>query len=191
MIVKNNGFLTIEQLQDQYLNGITGNTPVRTTDGKSFQEILESTQGSREVRFSKHAAQRLSNRNIELTKDQKERLQAGTAKASQKGIRESLVLVDQLAFIVNIPNNTVVTAMQQNETGTILCAFFGVFCRTVKTYWHFEQYLPAVKPVLVQVASTAGWTTIVCSVLSPGRDWKVRLTPAPLACTSVCTLEHV
>lgn len=116
MIVKNNGFLTIEQLQDQYLNGTTGNTPVRTTDGKSFQEILESTQGSREVRFSNHAAQRLSNRNIELTKDQKERLQAGTAKASQKGIRESLVLVDQLAFIVNIPNNTVVTAMQQNET---------------------------------------------------------------------------
>ena len=116
MIVKNNGFLTIEQLQDQYLNGTTGNTPVKTTDGKSFQKILESTQGSREVRFSKHAAQRLSNRNIELTQNQKERLQAGTAKASQKGIRESLVLVDQLAFIVNIPNNTVVTAMQQNET---------------------------------------------------------------------------
>lgn len=117
MIVKNNGFLTIEQLQDQYLNGVKGNTPVKTTDGKSFQEILESTQSSsREVRFSKHAAQRLSNRNIELTENQKERLQAGTAKASQKGIRESLVLVDQLAFIVNIPNNTVVTAMQQNET---------------------------------------------------------------------------
>lgn len=117
MIVKNNGFLTIEQLQDQYLNGVKGNTPVKSTDGKSFQEILESTQSSsREVRFSKHAAQRLSNRNIELTQNQKERLQAGTAKASQKGIRESLVLVDQLAFIVNIPNNTVVTAMQQNET---------------------------------------------------------------------------
>ena len=105
MIVKNNGFLTIEQLQDQYLNEVKGNTPVKTTDGKSFQEILESAQSSsREVRFSKHAAQRLSNRNIELTQNQKERLQAGTAKASQKGIRESLVLVDQLAFIVNIPN---------------------------------------------------------------------------------------
>lgn len=117
MIVKNNGFLTIEQLQDQYLNGVKGNTPVKTTDGKSFQEILESKQSSsREVRFSKHAAQRLSDRDIELTQNQKERLQAGTDKASQKGIRESLVLVDQLAFIVNIPNNTVVTAMQQNET---------------------------------------------------------------------------
>ena len=117
MIVKNNGFLTIEQLQDQYLNGVKGNTPVKTTDGKSFQEILESKQSSsRKVRFSKHAAQRLSDRDIELTQNQKERLQAGTDKASQKGIRESLVLVDQLAFIVNIPNNTVVTAMQQNET---------------------------------------------------------------------------
>lgn len=117
MIVKNNGFLTIEQLQDQYLNGVKGNTPVKTTEGKSFQEILESTHSSsREVKFSRHAAQRLSDRNIELTQNQKERLQEGTAKASRKGIRESLVLVDQLAFIVNIPNNTVVTAMQQNET---------------------------------------------------------------------------
>ena len=32
-----------------------------------------------------------------------------------KGIKESLVLVDQLAFIVNIPNNTVVTAMSQKD----------------------------------------------------------------------------
>ena len=87
MIVKNNGFLTIEQLQDQYLNGVKGNTPVKTTDGKSFQEILESAQSSsREVRFSKHAAQRLSNRNIELTQNQKISLHAGTAKASQNGI---------------------------------------------------------------------------------------------------------
>ncbi len=117
MIVKNNGFLTIEQLQDQYLNGVKGNAQVKNPAGKSFQEVLKSTQSSsQELKFSRHAVQRLSSRNIELTQEQKERLQEGTAKASQKGIRESLVLVDQLAFIVNIPNNTVVTAMQQNET---------------------------------------------------------------------------
>ena len=45
-----------------------------------------------------------------------ERLQAGTLKAGAKGIKESLVIVDQLAFIVNVPNNTVVTAMRQAET---------------------------------------------------------------------------
>ena len=37
-------------------------------------------------------------------------------KAGEKGIRESLVLVDQLAFIVNVKNNTVITAMDQTET---------------------------------------------------------------------------
>ncbi len=36
-------------------------------------------------------------------------------KAGQKGIRDSLVLVDQLAFIVNTKSNTVITAMDQTE----------------------------------------------------------------------------
>lgn len=117
MIVKNNGFLTIEQLQDQYLNLRKTDGAVKEKEGRSFQEILESASIREEgVRFSKHATQRLSNRNIELTNEQMERLQEGAVKASQKGIKESLVLVDQLAFIVNIPNHTVVTAMQQNET---------------------------------------------------------------------------
>ena len=44
------------------------------------------------------------------------RLSDGTQKAGAKGIKESLVIVDQLAFIVNIPNRTVVTAMDQAET---------------------------------------------------------------------------
>ena len=117
MIVKNNGFLTIEQLQDQYLNGVKGNTPVKTTDGKSFQEILESSRrnAAGEVKFSKHAAGRLADRNIELTESQMDRLTEGTKKAGEKGIKESLVIVDQLAFIVNVPNNTVVTAMNQQD----------------------------------------------------------------------------
>ena len=37
-------------------------------------------------------------------------------KAGQKGIRDSLVIVDDLAFIVNVPNKTVVTAMDSRET---------------------------------------------------------------------------
>ena len=43
-------------------------------------------------------------------------LAMGAGKAGAKGIKESLVIVDQLAFIVNIPNRTVVTAMDQAET---------------------------------------------------------------------------
>lgn len=116
MIVKNNGFLSIEQLKEQYLNQPKETSDVKLSGQKSFQEILADKQAQNSgIKFSKHAAQRLSNRNIELTQTQMERLQEGTSRASQKGIKESLVLVDQLAFIVNIPNNTVVTAMQQGE----------------------------------------------------------------------------
>lgn len=117
MDIKSNRFLSIEQLQDQYLN--PGKTPVsnKTKEGMSFQDILTSKSSSAsEVKFSKHAANRLSSRNIELTDNQMNRLQEGTLKAQEKGIKESLVLVDSLAFIVNVPSNTVVTAMNQNET---------------------------------------------------------------------------
>ena len=86
----------------------------------SFGEILHKQQVQKQqtvenVRFSKHAANRLNDRNIELTDRQLERLNDGTKKAGEKGIRDSLVLVDQLAFIVNTKSNTVITAMDQTE----------------------------------------------------------------------------
>ena len=89
-------------------------------DGISFQDVLNQTAkdvgGANGVKFSKHASNRLAERGIELSEGQMERLQSGTLKAGAKGIKESLVIVDQLAFIVNVPNNTVVTAMKQTET---------------------------------------------------------------------------
>ena len=59
---------------------------------------------------------RLDQRDIALSEDQSSRLEAGVQKASEKGIKESLVIVDSLAFIVNVPNQTVVTAMDQTES---------------------------------------------------------------------------
>ena len=70
----------------------------------------------RSLKFSKHAMGRLADRNIELSDNQLERLESGTRKAEQKGIRDSLVIVDSLAFIVNVPNQTVVTAMDSTQT---------------------------------------------------------------------------
>ncbi len=117
MKIQNNPFLSIEQLQDQYLNQNKSSASVRPSGGKSFQEILESSRAgtSGEVRFSKHAANRLADRNIELTENQLDRLKEGAERAEAKGIKESLVIVDQLAFIVNIPNSTVVTAMNRQD----------------------------------------------------------------------------
>lgn len=120
MKIQNNQFFSIEQLQAKYFTQ-SKQGPKGTDAGNSlsFQDVLNRTAESAEkpagVRFSKHAANRLAERNIELTDNQMERLQEGAVKAGAKGINDSLVLVDQLAFIVNIPNHTVVTAMNQTE----------------------------------------------------------------------------
>lgn len=113
-------FSSIEQVSDQYLNQKNVNQTSQKSD-ISFEEVLRrqrslSTNGNEALKFSKHATQRLESRNISLSDEQNTRLLNGVEKASAKGINESLVLVDSLAFIVNVPNKTVVTAMDQTET---------------------------------------------------------------------------
>lgn len=112
----NNQFSSIEQVTSQYLrkNKATVDTAKQNT---SFTEVLrqKQEQADTELKFSKHAANRLADRQIDLTKEQMKRLEDGTKKASEKGIQESLVLIDQLAFIVSVKNNTVITAMEQKE----------------------------------------------------------------------------
>lgn len=108
-----NQFSSIEQLTDQYLN--RNKSKSSSNDGLSFEEVLKQKQQTG-LKFSKHAVSRLDQRNINLSADQNARLEKGVSEAENKGVNESLVLVDDLAFIVNIPNRTVVTAMDQTET---------------------------------------------------------------------------
>ena len=119
MNISNNTFLSIDQVKDRYLHEANDTKAmVKNTDGYSFGEMLALKESVRkeEIVFSKHAKNRLNERNIDLTKEQVDRLKEGTEKAGQKGIQESLVLVDNLAFIVNIKNRTVITAIDQTES---------------------------------------------------------------------------
>ena len=112
-----NQFSSIEQVTEQFLGA--GIRKKEIQQDVSFEQILKQNLKSSEnseLKFSKHASMRLMNRNIQLTQSQNERLENGVKAASEKGINESLVLVDSLAFIVNVPNRTVVTAMDQKET---------------------------------------------------------------------------
>ena len=114
----NNRFTSIEQVASQYMTPARNNRETSGEKSASFQDILlkKQAQESGELKFSKHASHRLEERNISLTEEQSERLESGVKKADEKGIQESLVMMDSLAFIVNIPNKTVVTAMDQRET---------------------------------------------------------------------------
>ncbi len=113
----NPNFTSIEQVAGTYLNPNVEAKPHGNYNGASFEDIFkQKLESASELKFSKHATQRLDDRNIELTREQSLRLEEGVQKASAKGITDSLVLVDTLAFIVNVPNQTVVTAIDQTES---------------------------------------------------------------------------
>jgi len=109
---------SIEQMRGQFLNqGTATEHNVSIGKGQSFAEILEQKKIAErgELKFSKHASERLVSRNIDLSENQKERLNQAVKAAEAKGIKESLVMMDNLAFIVNVKNNTVITAVAGGE----------------------------------------------------------------------------
>jgi flagellar operon protein len=114
-----NQFPSIEQMTQQLNAGKNNTTGInKPLNGTPFSEILKNKQAvgeTGELKFSKHANERLASRNIDLTDNQLERLESGAKKAGEKGINESLVMVDNLAFIVNVKNNTVITAVNDGE----------------------------------------------------------------------------
>lgn len=118
MDIKNSGFASIQQITSQYLNNSNVNQAKQLSGDISFEEALKQAKESGEgLVFSKHAINRLNDRNITISNEQLARLNEGSKKASEKGITESLVLLDNLAFIVNTKNNTVITAMNSDTEG--------------------------------------------------------------------------
>lgn len=116
MKVRENLYPSIGQVADNYLTKQQGAVRTAQPQTPSFEEILKQKWDTGTLKFSKHASARLDDRNISLSESQKERLENGAIRAGEKGIRESLVIVDELAFIVNVPNRTVITAISKNET---------------------------------------------------------------------------
>lgn len=102
-------YTSIEQIRNQYAASAANKKSTDAAASQTFASVFQDT--SEQLKFSKHAAQRLQTRNIDMSKEQRERLQDATTQAREKGMRESLVMVDDLAFIVNVKNNTVITAV--------------------------------------------------------------------------------
>ncbi len=70
----------------------------------------ETTKG---VKFSNHAVERMMHRGIQFGSADLQKLEAAIEKASLKGARDTLVLMDQAALIVSVKNKTVVTVMDK------------------------------------------------------------------------------
>ena len=80
----------------------------------SFSSIFQ--QELDKVKFSNHALKRLENRNIQLSDSEINSIQDAVQKAESKGSKDSLVMMNNTAFIVNIPNRTVITALPVGDS---------------------------------------------------------------------------
>ncbi len=86
-----------------------------------FAEILKARQGlapqsnAPAVRFSAHAQTRLQSRQIPFNAAQQDRLQNAVQRVADKGAKDALVLMDNLALVVNVPNRTVVTVADKDQ----------------------------------------------------------------------------
>ena len=119
--------LISEYLQARNISVTTGNvnTNIQTTPQKSsdinnspFAQTLrtELEKKNSGVEFSKHALDRIEDRNIDMTENNRlSRLNQAVQIAQQKGSDDALVIIDSTAFIVSVRNNKVVTTLSQDD----------------------------------------------------------------------------
>ena len=79
----------------------------------SFEDIFREELSK--LKFSSHAQSRLSSRDINLNQQDITRLEDAVSKANEKGASESVVMLDKNAYIVSIPNKTVITVVDSNN----------------------------------------------------------------------------
>lgn len=93
----------------------------------AFQELLEQkVKEESQVEFSRHAMERVMQRDVNVSTANIERLNAGVRLAEEKGLTEPLILVDSTAYVVNVKNNKVITVVNDgNLKGTVFTNIDG------------------------------------------------------------------
>lgn len=81
------------------------------------QELVKNSQPAQAqgVEFSKHAISRAQERGIEVTPDLMDQLAGSVIRAQAKGATNILAMDAEKAFIINVPNAKVITAITQEE----------------------------------------------------------------------------
>ncbi len=93
----------------------SGQTQKNVNQGQSFNSILQKEISSNtEVKFSKHALERLESRNIKLNKEDISKINDAVNKAAEKGVKEALIIMGNTALVTSIKNKTVITAATED-----------------------------------------------------------------------------
>jgi flagellar operon protein len=90
----------------------------RAGDGAAGTNFAEELQSAKGLQFSKHAAERVQRRGMAEDPQTVKRLENGVDLAASKGSRAAVVMVDDNAFVVAVPNRTVITALDKAHMRT-------------------------------------------------------------------------
>lgn len=83
------------------------------TANTQFQNLLNEAQ--QKLKISKHASQRITQRNINISDVEWNKIEEKMQVAKSKGLNESLFLTQNAALIINVKNAIVVTALNRTE----------------------------------------------------------------------------
>ncbi len=99
-------------ISNRHVTEITlGKKTEQTSDVSSdFKAILE-----KKLEVSKHAAEQIDYRNIQGDESAVQRLEGALDMLSKKGVRQSLVMLDGTAFLMDVSQRKVITAMQASD----------------------------------------------------------------------------
>lgn len=105
----------IQPLKPQENNKVN-KTNKKQSDQPSFKQIFnDKLRDKGEVKFSKHAQKRLQARGIKMNEQDLKLLNNGVQKAESKGSKDSLIMVNDVAYVVSVENKTVITAIDDSS----------------------------------------------------------------------------
>lgn len=93
-------------------------TSQSVSKGSSFLNQLQNQLHpgtSQDLKISKHAEQRMQERQITLSPERLATINQKLTEAKSMGVTDSLVLTDKEAFVCSATNKTVITAMNRDE----------------------------------------------------------------------------
>ncbi len=87
------------------------------TKQAEFEELLRNrvkeSGPSEDIQISKHAVKRLEERNLSIDSGEYLKLKEGMKKLQNKGGKESLIITNNAAYIVDVNKNKIVTAIDK------------------------------------------------------------------------------
>ena len=108
--------INIRQLENHLINSSKPKVNKSVNYNSDFSQVLETIKNEdEEIKFSKHATERLNSRNMNLSTDDMSRLKSAFTQAKDKGVKDALILMDDKAFIANIQNKTIITTVNKEQ----------------------------------------------------------------------------